>query len=143
VNGRDRLREGENFLTYVNPYSPTELVACDSKGSVVAVCPLWESVSRNDERGVASQMGRKKQLEADALRNLGIRHIDGAERKAAMHANNAAVLTGQPATEAERLADGEEKARLKTTSASLNDFLVHPTNKPDEGGAAPDLLNDF
>jgi len=90
-----RLRNGEKFLTFLNPYRPDALVLTDVKGRVVGVLDRQDVPSRSDYVGVERQLGAARHEERERLLEIGVRHIDKADRKLQMHRNNLALARGE------------------------------------------------
>jgi hypothetical protein len=113
---RNRLPNGEKVLALVNPHAPDQLVACDARGRVIGVCPLWHRPARNDAEGVLRQMGAQRHWDATRQADQDLRHAPYAEQHRAEVAHNAALLdTTKPALPAEVAAD---KAARKLTAAA-------------------------
>jgi hypothetical protein len=95
-NGNGFLANGEKYTCYVNPYCPTHLVACDSNGKVVSVCPRYVRAVRTDTEAVQKLMGDQQSFEAQARVRLNLRHADESAAKRAMLENNTRVLSSDP-----------------------------------------------
>jgi hypothetical protein len=146
----EKLPSGETFLCYVNPFDPQALVACKADGSVIGECGLWDAPCRADIDAIQKKLGEAKQWESQALQKLGIRNIERATARAAMHAHNASVLGVSPVrspgfspsspTHAVPMAD------LNALSADHTDPLTpdsSPQPQEDAYGASMDELRDI
>lgn len=121
------LAEGEKYQAVLNPYRPDALWMFDAKGRYVGSCPRIHTPSRADVEAVQRSCGAVAKIEADALAPLRARHLQQAREKAAMHRNNAAVLSGRPVT-------AEEKAavrRIRGQRGSLADLTDEPPMEPE------------
>ena len=97
-----RLPNGEAYVCFMNPFSPSHLVACDAKLKVVAVCQATAMPCRNDVHGVEAAMGAAKHWEAQALNRIATRHMPEIAAKAEMHRANGELLHGETLAEATR-----------------------------------------
>jgi hypothetical protein len=113
---RNRLPNGERYLALVNPHAPDQLGACDAKGRVIGVCPLWHRPARNDAEGVLRQMGAQRHWDATRQDDQNLRHLPYAELHAAERAHNEALLdTSTPVLPHEVASD--RKAHRELTAA--------------------------
>ena len=113
---RNRLPNGERYLALVNPHAPDQLVACDAKGRVIGVCPLWHRPARNDAEGVLRQMGAQRHWDTTRQDDQDLRHQPYADLHKAELAHNAALLdTTTPVLPREVASD--RKAHRELTAA--------------------------
>lgn len=96
-NYGQRMREGEKYVCFVNPFNPSVLVACDSKLRVLGECKPCLMPARNDIEGIRKAQGAAKKWEAAALAELQKRNAGAAAAKTAMHKHNAEIFRGEPA----------------------------------------------
>lgn len=93
------LPNDTEYVCFVNPYAPRELVACEQnregKLTVAAVCPMYDRASRNDPQSITSAMGAQAAFEGQARVRLNLRHDDAARAKRAMKDGNDRIL-GEP-----------------------------------------------
>ena len=93
---------GQKFLTFLNPFRPDLLVLTDAQGRVEGVLRRQDAPSRDDLASVQRELGAARKEEATRLAELGLRHMDKAERKAEMHRHNAALTKSTTITPKER-----------------------------------------
>lgn len=92
VLNRQKVRDGQSFLTFVNPFNPSALYACDARGGYLGEFPRIIASCRNDLDSLHRQMGKVKHYEAQALAAIAGRHVDKAQEKIQMHQKNADVI---------------------------------------------------
>ncbi len=115
------LAPGETYLTYVNPFDPSELHVCRAgagRGGYLGVCPQWQTVCRNDADALHRQMGAAAHAEKELLLPLNARHADQVDRRKADDAWNKQVLAGAPITIEEKAA----ARRIAGVKGSLSDI---------------------
>jgi hypothetical protein len=138
VNEAGRLREGEKFTCFVNPFNPSVLVACDARLRVVALCPPVAMPCRNDREAIQKLQGAVGHWEAAALAPVRARHADQAQALEHMKRHNEAVREGRPVT-------AHEKAKvraLRRMDATTEDFLeaaAQPATNPNGNEAVPGI----
>lgn len=120
-DARNRLPNGEKYVGLVNPHAPDQLVACDAKGRVIGVCPLWHRPARNDADGVLRQMGAQRAWDANRQADQDIRHLPYAQQHAAERAHNDALLdTAKPVLPQEVATDRKAKADASAADKALD-----------------------
>jgi len=77
----------------VNPCAPRQLIACDEKLRVKAVCPRLERASLADPESMQRAMGVQGSYEAAAKMKLNLRHDDAARAIREMRERNTMTLT--------------------------------------------------
>jgi hypothetical protein len=65
--GRDAVRPGENYATFVSAVNPSRLYCCDAQGRFLGWCERTDVPSKADEHGLARAMGRKMQAHRELL----------------------------------------------------------------------------
>jgi hypothetical protein len=113
------LADREKYLVVVNPFWPEAAFAFDSKDRFVSVCARIHSVSRADQEAINRECGAAAKLDAIRLTPLRARHMAEAREKAAMHRNNANVLSGAPVTPEEKIRNRTELNLSAKADAAL------------------------
>ena len=98
------LRDGERYVCFVNPMSPSVLVACDARLCAISVCPAREVPAANDADGVKRQLGLQQSWYKRKLTEQRERHASDGEAVDFMRQHNAAVLRASGVGKAEDLA---------------------------------------
>jgi len=92
LSSGELVADGEKFLTYLNPFSPTELIVCNTQGGYLGTCLPWASPCRSDTEAIHRQMGQAKHIEAQLLAPVARRGAEVAREKLEMHRHNASIL---------------------------------------------------
>jgi hypothetical protein len=127
---RLRLREGEIYQTFVNPFAPGTLFVRRADGSYLGECARTDAPCRGDVEAVERRMGAVAKEEKELLAPLRQRHLREARDKATRHENNRDVLGGNTP------ADRAERERLAEESSPISDFLA-PEAEPGESRPEP------
>jgi hypothetical protein len=128
-----QLPEGEKYLTYLNPFSPTELVLCNAKGGYVGSCQPWASPCHSDVERIHRQMGMARKIEAELLAPVARRGADLSREKLAMHQHNAAVLAGKATAD----------PRLRNFKGTMDDLVEDEAPSADAPRESTGDLSDF
>lgn len=108
-----RLKNGERFRAYLNPFDTSVLVLCDAKERVVAECPRIESACRSDVEAIKRLQGKAAHWQAQALEEMNQRHAGRARDIAERREQNGNVIAGRPLSEEpKRLREEEELAAM-------------------------------
>lgn len=86
------LRDGETYLTFVNPFADHQLFVQDAKGRFLGTAQRCERASRADVDAIQRQMGRAAHIEAELIAPHAVRQAKEMRKKLAMHRHNAGVL---------------------------------------------------
>ena len=109
------LAPGAKYLTYVNPWSPTELYLTDAQGCFVGSCPRWTAPCKSDLKAIADRVQTARTIEARLLRPVA-RAGAALSRRAAEDAEHNARVLDQATdglTPAQRQAEAAERADLE------------------------------
>jgi hypothetical protein len=136
------LPDRQKFATVVNPFDPSLLFAFDSKGRFVSALDRLQSVSRGDYDAVKRACGAAAKREAALLAPLRQRHAADAREKAAMHAHNARVLSGEFSSPEQIASDDERRARLAECDATIDDLVAPALAPADRRAEEPDPADD-
>jgi len=112
-----RLRDGEKYQTFVNPFAPEMIFVRRANGSYIGECRRIEKPCRGDVEAVHRLCGVRAKEEAELLAPIRARHLADARQKMSRHARNAAVLRGEPLTIEER----SRAAALRDEQRNLTD----------------------
>jgi hypothetical protein len=141
-----RLRDGETFETFVNPFAPDTMFVRDADGSYLGECPRDLAPCRADEEAVRRKAGAAAKEESDLLTPMRITMMAEARKKTAMHRNNTEVLGGDAKRAAK--AQRREDARVASVEGSLSDFTDAAAPEPEpepmadeDGGSLRDFLD--
>src|SRR5581483_9054994 len=129
-----RLRDGEKYQTFVNPFAPEMLFVRRANGSYIGECRRIETPCRGDVEAVHRLCGARAKEEAELLAPLRARHLADARQKVSRHARNAAILRGEPLTNMER----DALAALREEQRHLTD----EDRAAATAGATPSSLSD-
>ncbi len=86
------LREGERYLTILNPFEPSFLYVCNARGGYLGAAPRWESVSRGDAEALHRACGRAAKVEAALLAPVARRGAEVTRRRIDDARHNAGIL---------------------------------------------------
>lgn len=115
-----RLREGEKYIAYVNPFKPDSLVATDAAGRIVAICQQVAESCINDDHAIKRQLGAQNKWQAAALDPIRDRHAEETERLKFIREHNAAIIAGKkPVTQAEKDAATYQRKHGKAASVTI------------------------
>ena len=120
------LKEGETYLTYINPFDPAQLHVCDARGAYVGACAPWTKIRRDDVDALHRRMGQAAKLEATLLAPVARRGGDITRRRIADAKWNAGVLADKPMTKEEKEVQRNTKQRLARNTGSVEDFIPEP-----------------
>jgi hypothetical protein len=130
-------RNGDEYLVYLNPFDPSRIILAHPKDNAfVAELPRQFAASWADVKAVEKQIGGATREMNERLRDLGIRNIPRARKRAEDTAHNAAVLESAAAlTSAERRRESksDEDALLDAASeCALNNHTPDlPSQEPE------------
>jgi len=140
ARGKDgQLPDGEKYLTYLNPFNPTELILCNAKGAYLETVYPWASPCRSDVEAVHRQMGQARKIEAELLAPVARRGAELAREKLEMHRHNADVLGSSSSL------SSIPSSRLRSVDGDVSEFLEAPAAAPsaapsDDDDSAESLL---
>lgn len=117
VKSVSQLPDGEKYLTYLNPFAPTELILCTAKGGYIGTCSPWNSPCRSDVESIHRQMGLVKKIEAELLAPVARRGAALARETLEMHRHNAAIL------QSSLTRPTPSDPRLKDLAGNISEFL--------------------
>lgn len=122
---RLRLRDGETYETFVNPFAADVMLVRRADGSYLGECRRDDAISRADidaEEQLRRKQGQVAKEEAALLTPLRLRHMAEGREKAERHEHNRNVL-GHDTPE-----ERAERRRQNANAADVTDFLA-----PDAG----------
>jgi hypothetical protein len=128
INGR-HLQSGDQYLAFVNPFSPRVMLLCRHDGTAVGLCEQWESPCANDEEAILRQVGKQGHWEAQRRAAINERHAGEAAQLEHMREHNAAVIAAASQrqlhenSEAETAAKTFRATKSGTSSAVIEDQL--------------------
>lgn len=142
--GEEMLRDGETYLTHVNPLDLAELHVCNSRGGYLGTCSRWDSVSRADADALHRQIGRAKKVQAEILAPVARRGAGIMRERLADIRQNIAVAGGRAITD-------EEKSRQRALAADARTLtqedraavLSHEENRVNDEQEFADAAKDF
>jgi hypothetical protein len=102
------LRDGETYLTFLNPFDPRYLLVCDSRARYIGRCLRVNKVSRANAEELHEAMGQAAHHNAAVAREFLGRNAERADNLQADQEHNAALLAGAPVTPDEK---SEQRAR--------------------------------
>ena len=124
-DGREEyLKDGETYLTFVNPFDLSQLFVVGSKKQFIGVCPRWNKVSRADTDALHRAMGAAAKELNERLVPVAKRGKEITERRLADTRHNLNVLEGKPITAEEKAAAKEERDRRKKETGEMDDLLI-------------------
>lgn len=112
------LRDGEKYMTQVNPFDPRTLFVCDARGAYIGACARWNKISRADDEALRRQMGEASHALNERLAPLAARGREMVRQRIADTRHNAAVLGGVPITPVEK-SRARNLRNFKNDSAQL------------------------
>lgn len=124
-----QLKTGEEYLAFVNPFSPRIMLLCNLNGSAIGLCEQWESPCANDEEAILRQVGKQASWEADRRAQMNERHADTAADLQHWRDHNTAIAEAASQrqlaedNEAEHLAKTAAFGVAKNTDAAIKDQL--------------------
>jgi hypothetical protein len=122
TTGRDiMLRPGEQFLLYVNPFSPGTALCCDTTGAAVGLLHQIVPMTRIDHAAVMSRMGQVKQMTADIEAPVARRAEGLAAERAEQREHNDRLVKGLPVTPKEHEARSHQKATARAAAAIFDE----------------------
>jgi hypothetical protein len=113
------LKEGETYLTTVNPFAPDQLFIKDAKGRFLGTAPRITRASRADVDAVTRAIGAARHKETVLLEPLRTRQLKASREKLDLHRHNAAVLQSNQ----DAITDFVARAQ-----SALDDTLTPTTN---------------
>ncbi len=122
-NQRDRLKEGETYLTFVNPFDMQKLFVCNAKGGFIGTCNLWTLPTRSDTEAVMRQIGAAAKTESELLTDVRRRSLASGMRRMEMAQNNTDVIRGKKDAAHKLILD-----RAKKEKGTLDDLM--PESQP-------------
>lgn len=143
LDGREEeLRDGEKFLTLVNPYAPESLIVLDARGRCLGTAGRVHRVSHADHDGKIAMWARNAERTSDQLAPLRERW-EGKEREAQDLREHNAEL-GFRGT---KKRDGSSRRDSGTREAEALEKKARPRTKPELKEAPPvsaieDLTSD-
>jgi hypothetical protein len=128
-----RLRDGETYETFVNPFAPDTLFVRRGNGAYIGECRRIDKPCRGDTEAVHRACGAAAKIEAELLAPVRVRHLADAREKLVRHENNARILGNKRITMGERmqaLADKEVERGLTSEdmAAATTSDLTLPTS---------------
>lgn len=101
------LVPGLRYWVHITPYQPNHLFVSDAEsGAILGVAPRYDRAPRYDIEAIHRLQGLQAHHRSELSAPIKGRHQQEAEQRAALLANNAAVIAGEPVTD-------EEKARAR------------------------------
>lgn len=124
------LRDGERFLTVLNPMDDQRLHLFDAQGRWLGQCERWISIGHEDVEALQRQCGRAAKIESALLYPVARRGAELTRRRIEDARHNASVLGGRPVTpkEIERAQDLSAIAR----ELSHEEIAAAIGSEPDE-----------
>lgn len=119
TNGR-LLGQRQEVLAYLNPFLPQSLEICDLDGRWLGTAPRAARISKLDTEALQHRYGKVRRLEQKLLAPVAARGAALARERVAMHERNAALLSGEPITAAEK----QEARRARANAADPADFTL-------------------
>jgi hypothetical protein len=108
----DRLKNGERYRAYLNPFDTSVLVLTDGHNRALAECHRFDAAARNDLDAVKRLMGVTGQWQAKALEKQNIQHVAAGAEIARRNEQNGNATAGRNlADEPKRLSEEEELRR--------------------------------
>jgi hypothetical protein len=130
------------YLTVLNPFDTRRLTCFDAKGRYVATLDRLQSVCRSNVQALHESCGRAAKIEAEMLAPLRRRAMGQAQKKRAMHLNNArAIDLTKPFTAEEKAISTRDRTRLRAERGSIEDLMPPPQLDPAEA-SPPDEADD-
>lgn len=114
----------DKYICFVNPFSPSVLVACDAKLRVKAICRPVIVSAHNDRDSINRGMGEARKWETDRIAEFESRHADAIQAKAEMHEHNGNLLAGR------KKADEPELTREERDLSRLADEAILKNYNP-------------
>ncbi len=125
------LREGETFLTLLDPFQPDRLHVLDARFAYVGTCAEQVVASHVDAKRAVDAMRQAAHAELAAALPYRSRHADQEDAAAIAKAHNAAVL-------AELAAPAQPSAPIqKADAARILDAISAGSDEPDEDAGTP------
>jgi hypothetical protein len=87
------LRNGDDFLTYLNPFKPNKLILTDPRDNkYIGEIPRQNIPSWADAEAVRKELGAARHELAERLKPLNTRHADRTRKRAEDTAHNTAII---------------------------------------------------
>ncbi len=128
------LREGQKYLTVVNPFAADRIFCFDARGGFVAACPQIAVADRGDLEALKRAFGFAAKREAELLAPVRERGMEITRQRIADARHNAAVLAGEPVTAMERAVSNERSHTQRTHGREAAEDILGPvmeTDRPD------------
>ena len=104
------LENGEEYLTFSNPYAPEQLFICDEHYRCLGIAPRAKRVCPADTAAVLSAYGKRNQRNAEIMQPLRERHAPEEKQAISLREHNTNILAGDYRTQEERRADSAIKS---------------------------------
>jgi hypothetical protein len=126
IDGRF-LSPHESYLTYVNPFNPSELYICDARQRYLGACPAWQTLTKGDLEAIHEQCGRAAKIESALLLPVARAGAAIARQRAEDARHNAAVLANSPAAPADEAARTAAKQQATDFERMIDAALAKNT----------------
>lgn len=118
-----KLREGQKFQAFINPFASNMLFVRDLQGRYLGECRRIIAPCRSDMEAVRRAMGEAAAAESELLTPLVARHTKEAKEKLDRHSGNAAVMddSGEKKRALTAAQQERNKRRSRQMAAAAND----------------------
>lgn len=115
--GEEMLKDGETYLTHINPLNADELHVSDARGRYLGTCQRWGGITRSDTDALHRRCGEVAKVERELLAPIARRGAGITRERIHELQHNAAVLDGRAVTPDEKA----RKAELARSAAEITD----------------------
>lgn len=134
IEGREiQLKDGEEYLTYVNPFNHSRMFVTKIDGGYIGVCRRWEIPSRADRDSVMRDYGRIRGMYNEQIQRVnrlhGERQLGERENRMKLNTEVLSAITQADFIEGERPRlsvgkDADAEAYEGTEGFTLDDFQM-------------------